>query len=201
MATSSPPPSAPNLGPVQAKYSDPSALVQFANRRFFAALGDMLRSVRARSILDAGCGEGEILGRLEGQAIFGLDFDIDRTLIAKSRVPEVALNAGDVQRLPFDDASFDLVLMLEVLEHVGDPREALAEAARVSRRYLLASVPHEPWWRIGNMLRLKYLRQFGNTPEHLHHWSAGGFKNFIADSFEVVQVKQPFLWTFVLAQK
>lgn len=201
MATAHPPPSAPNLGPTQTKYSDPSPLVRFANQRFFDALSEMLRSVRVQSVLDAGCGEGEILSRLGSTRAFGVDRDFQRVAIASSRTASGGLSAADVQRLPFPADSFDLVVMLEVFEHVGDPQEALAEIARVSGQYILASVPNEPWWRIGNMLRLKYLREFGNTPEHLHHWSTSGFKSFISDSFHVIQVRRPFLWTFILAQK
>lgn len=200
-STRPPPTSAPNLAPTQAKYTDPSPLVQFANARFFRALGEMLGSVNARSILDAGCGEGEILGRLQGTRAFGVDIDLERVGFAQDRISGGGLGVADVQRMPFHSESFELVLMLEVFEHVGDPQAALAEAARVTKRYLLASVPNEPWWRIGNMLRLKYLRDFGNTPEHIQHWSVGGFKRFISNSFTVLEVKKPFLWTFVLAEK
>ena len=193
--------SAPNLGPTQTKYTDRSSLVRFANQRFFSALGEMLGSVRAKSILDAGCGEGEILERIESTSAFGVDLDQQRVSIARSRNSNGTLGVADVQRLPFHDRAFDLVLMLEVFEHVGDPAQALSEVARVTDRYLLASVPNEPWWRIGNMMRLKYLRAFGNTPEHLHHWSTRSFRRFIARSFQVIQVRRPFLWTFILAQK
>jgi SAM-dependent methyltransferase len=200
-SSSRPPESAPNLAPTQAKFTDPSPMVRLANDRFFRALGEMLGSVGARSILDAGCGEGEILGRLQVTQAFGVDIDIERVSVAQGRISGGGLGVSDVHRLPFPSESFDLVLMLEVFEHVGDPQEALAEVARVSGQYLLASVPNEPWWRIGNMLRLKYLRDFGNTPEHLNHWSSGSFRRFISNSFEVIQIKRPFLWTFILAKK
>jgi hypothetical protein len=63
------------------------------------------------------------------------------------------------------------------------------------------SVPHEPWWRLGNMARLKYLRQWGNTPGHINHWSRGGFRQQVGKYFRVLRVTNPFLWTFVLAEK
>jgi ubiquinone/menaquinone biosynthesis C-methylase UbiE len=200
-STRRPPTSAPNLAPTQAKYRDTSPLVQFANARFFRALGEMLGSAAARSILDAGCGEGEILSRLQGTQAFGVDIDLERVGLARDRISGEGLGVADIQRMPFPSESFELVLMLEVLEHVGDPQAALAEAARVSKRYLLASVPNEPWWRIGNMLRFKYLQDFGNTPEHINHWSVGQFRRFISNSFTVLEVRKPFLWTFVLAEK
>jgi len=160
----------------------------------------MVGQVRAGTILDAGCGEGVILSNLQSPTRYGMDIDIARVLEAKSVVGSGGLTAGDVHRLPFPTKSVDLVLMMEVFEHLGDPQAALAEVARVSRRYILASVPNEPWWRIGNMLRLKYLKGFGNTPEHLNHWTSRGFRRFISGSFNVLEVRRPFLWTFVLAE-
>lgn len=195
------PESAPNLAPTQAKYADPNPLVQYANRRFMRTVFEMAEMVHVESILDAGCGEGTILNSLQSPISYGMDVDFERVLEAKSDVEGGRLAAGDVHRLPFPSESVDLVLMMEVFEHLGDPHAALAEVARVSRRYLLASVPNEPWWRIGNMLRLKYLKEFGNTPEHLNHWTSRGFRRFISGSFNVLEVRRPFLWTFVLAEK
>ena len=161
----------------------------------------MIGLVRAESILDAGCGEGVILSSLRRPTHYGMDIDFARVYEAKSVVGGGRLAAGDVHRFPFPAESFDLVLMMEVFEHLGDPQAALVEMARVSRRYLLASVPNEPWWRFGNMLRLKYLKDFGNTPEHLNHWTSRDFPRFLSDSFNVLEIRRPFLWTFVLAEK
>ena len=55
------------------------------------------------------------------------------------------------------DGTFDLVLAIEVLEHVPDPAAALAELARVARRDLIVSVPREPIWRVANLARGKYV--------------------------------------------
>ena len=51
----------------------------------------------------------------------------------------------------------------------------LAEMARVSARHLLVSVPREPLWRALNVARGAYLRDLGNTPGHVNHWSKRGF--------------------------
>ena len=193
--------SAPNLAPTQAKYADKNPLVRFANQRLFRALTQMLGQISVHSILDGGCGEGVVMGRLRAPRIVGVDLDPKRAILARSSHPEARIAIADVQRLPFAHACLDLVIMVEVFEHVGDPEAALKEVARVSRKYLLASVPNEPWWRIGNMIRLKYLRNLGNTPEHIHHWSVGGFRRFVSQSFSVRELQRPFLWTFVLAEK
>ena len=92
-------------------------------------------------------------------------------------------------------------IILEVLEHVGEPDLVLREAYRVTSKYLLASVPNEPWWRIGNLARLKYIRDLGNTPEHINHWSVRSFKTLISEYFRILKVETPVLWTFILAEK
>ena len=198
------PRSSPNVAISQVKYTDPNPLLRFANQRFFGAIDSLLEPLSVGTVLYAGCGEGVILDRLNGRIgehVFGMDLDRARLSHGNPVMPSRSLVVGDIHQLPFATASFDLVLVLEVFEHVGDPQLALREAFRVGQRYLLASVPNEPWWRIGNMLRLKYLRQWGNTPEHIQHWNVWGFRRFIASLFSIVKLKTPFLWTFVLARK
>ena len=83
--------------------------------------------------------------------------------------------AGRAEELPFGDDEFDLVAAIETLEHVPDPERTLAEMARVARRHLLVSVPREPLWRALNVARGAYVRELGNTPGHVNHWSKRGF--------------------------
>ena len=56
-----------------------------------------------------------------------------------------------------------------------DPEHTVAEMARVALRHLLVSVPREPLWRGLNMARGAYLKDLGNTPGHLNHWSKRSF--------------------------
>ena len=196
--------SSENLAEFQAKYHDSSFLVRYANSRFFQTIDNFVRSITPKKILDIGCGEGIVLGQLRAShpvPVTGIDLDPARINLAKSQFGDLPFALGNANELPYKDNSFDLVLMLEVLEHVGLPDIVLREAHRVTSRYLLASVPNEPWWRIGNLARLKYIRDLGNTPEHINHWSVRSFKNFISGCFTVVKVETPVLWTFILAEK
>ena len=196
--------SSKNLAGYQGKYRDRSLFLRYANRRFFQTIDSLVGRLPYGSLLDAGCGEGMILKRLatNGHASYtGIDLDPARVALADQNSASGMLLVGNVQNLPFADNAFDLVLLLEVFEHVGDPDQALREVHRVARTYLLASVPNEPWWRIGNMVRLKYLHQWGNTPEHINHWSVRSFRRFLRDRFSITEVRTPLLWTFIVGEK
>ncbi|MFN6119018.1 MAG: class I SAM-dependent methyltransferase, partial [Actinomycetes bacterium] len=106
---------------------------------------------------------------------------------------------ADATRLPFADRTFDLVMAIEVLEHVPQPDAALRELARVCSATLVASVPFEPIWRAGNMARRRYLGDWGNTPGHVNHWTRRSFARFVGTRFTVRDVASPLPWTMVRA--
>ena len=80
---------------------------------------------------------------------------------------------------------------------ITDPA-ALAELSRVCSGAFIASVPFEPIWRVGNLARRRYVRDLGNTPGHLNHWSKASFVRMLARHGEIVAVRSPFPWTMVL---
>ncbi|MFQ5526411.1 MAG: class I SAM-dependent methyltransferase [Thermoanaerobaculia bacterium] len=86
------------------------------------------------SLLDVGCGDGRLaaeLGRLcPGIEVRGIDVDV-RPEVA------VAVEPFDGERLPFEDRSFDTVMMVDVLHHTEDPLRLMRETARVSRKSVL----------------------------------------------------------------
>jgi SAM-dependent methyltransferase len=87
-------------------------------------------------VLDCGCGAGDYVGALvaRGADAFGVEFDARKLAagLVSGRLAE-RLSAGDLEALAFPDASFDVALANEVLEHVPDDRAALAEIRRVLR--------------------------------------------------------------------
>jgi len=84
-------------------------------------------------ILDVGCGVGMYV-RAFGEFsphVYGVDIDLERARQAGGVSPRVSV--APAERLPFPDESFDVVLLHEVIEHVDDDAQALAEACRVTR--------------------------------------------------------------------
>lgn len=105
---------------------------------------DLLRVVRGldvRTILDVGCGSGENLAALarEGRyTLTGTDLSPQALELTSLKVPDATTVVLDVQRdrLP---TRYDLVMSIQVLEHLPDDRAALANMAAMSSRYVLAS--------------------------------------------------------------
>jgi len=96
--------------------------------------------------------------------------------------------------------SFEMVVCCEVLEHLEDPIRGLQALSDFGARWYLLSVPIEPLWRILNMMRGAYLKDFGNSPGHIQHWSKASFVRLVSSYFEVVEMKNPMPWTMLLCQ-
>jgi len=100
-------------------------------------------------VLDVGAGSGTFSNRLAARGFEVTSTDVtDEALdVLRTRVSGVVARA-DATSLPFPEASFDAVVLGEVLEHVEDDAGALAEAARVLRPHgvLALSVPRNPAW-------------------------------------------------------
>jgi protein-L-isoaspartate O-methyltransferase len=117
------------------------------------ALIDALSRLDFHAVLDVGCAEGYFMNVIRerfGAEVWGVD--ISTAALAKAHALYGLTVAGaDATRLPFADASFDLVYSTEVIEHVLEPEAMLAELRRVSRGTVIVTTPvsqradeHEP---------------------------------------------------------
>lgn len=185
------------------KYASKNPIEQKMMAGFFAALDRMLDGLSPKVVVEIGAGEGRITERLvdrfPGATVVGLDLP-DTNLAEEWDEIDVPMFFGDATRMPFVDDSIDLVVGLEVLEHVPQPERALADIARVCRGAAVLSVPREPIWRAGNMARGRYLGDLGNTPGHVNHWSARSFERFVGTRLHVTDTARPLPWTMVRAR-
>ncbi|MDQ6805777.1 MAG: class I SAM-dependent methyltransferase [Actinomycetota bacterium] len=188
------------------KYGSTNPIVRRLMRGFESALADLFAKAAPESVLDVGCGEGVLTYRwaqqLGGRRIVGMDLEDPklRSEWAGRQRPNLEYLATAGESLPFATGEFDLAAAIEVLEHVPDPRRTLAEMTRVCTRHVLVSVPREPLWRGLNVARGAYLRELGNTPGHLNHWSRRAFARLLGDYGEVIEARSPFPWTMLLVQ-
>jgi len=89
-----------------------------------------MKEIEAKNILDVGCGTGGNLTLFNGFVV-GLDISPQALEMARKRKPDAVLCRGEAENLPFKDESFDLVLALDLLEHLPDDIKGLSEMYRV----------------------------------------------------------------------
>jgi 2-polyprenyl-3-methyl-5-hydroxy-6-metoxy-1,4-benzoquinol methylase len=188
------------------KYGSTNPVVKRLMAGFNGALDDLFAKAAPRSLLDVGCGEGvltaEWAARLGDGRVVGIDLEdpkLNSEWAGRSR-PNLEFRAEEATSLSFADDEFDLACAIEVLEHVPRPEATVAEMARVASGHLLVSVPREPLWRGLNMARGAYLRDLGNTPGHVNHWSKRAFVSLLARYGKVEEARSPFPWTMLLVR-
>ena len=86
-------------------------------------------------LLDAGCGAGgaSLLARRLGASVTGVDASQGLLDLAGRRVPDAGFELGDLEALPFPDATFDAVIAASSIQYAEDPAEATRQLARVAK--------------------------------------------------------------------
>ena len=86
-------------------------------------------------LLDVGCGTGLALQLAAGHGarVTGLDAAKPMIDIARERLPHARLHVGDMEELPFDDGTFDVVTAFNAIQYAAEPKAAVTELARVTR--------------------------------------------------------------------
>jgi 2-polyprenyl-3-methyl-5-hydroxy-6-metoxy-1,4-benzoquinol methylase len=188
------------------KYGSTNPVVRKLMNGFESTLEELWRKAAPESILDVGCGEGVLTAQwadqLGSRRIVGIDLDDPKLKAewAKRQRANLEYRVEDATHLSFADGEFDMATAIEVLEHVPDPERTVSEMARVAKRWVLVSVPREPLWRGLNMARGAYLKDLGNTPGHINHWSKRSFVAMLSRYGTVEEVRSPFPWTMVLVR-
>jgi SAM-dependent methyltransferase len=143
------------------------------------ALVEFVRVHAGRSVLDLGCGLGGYSKRLEDLGFEVSAFDVIPEYVERARELGVDARMYDGERLPLDDGSVDTVILLEVIEHLDDPRALLAEAKRVARRGVLVSTPN-------------CTQSFGRVPVEFSHMLDVDHRQFFTESSLTALLEQVF---------
>ena len=172
--------------------------------RFHEKITKIIVDLQPTTMLDAGCGEGFVADILQtalpGAQITGFDVLDDSVKLAQRRNPRGTFATGDIYAIDHPDNSFDLVYCFEVLEHLHEPNKALAELARVASKYVVLSVPREPFFCLANAARGKNLDMTpkGSDPDHRNFWSQQAFGEFAGMSLNVIELTGSMPWTILV---
>jgi SAM-dependent methyltransferase len=145
------------------------------------------RLCTAKRVLDAGCGTGygsNILAESGATEVVGLDIDSAVLEAARESAHQlVSLEVGDVRKLPFADASFEVAVCFEVIEHVDEPGTVLDELRRVLRAegILLVSSPNRDVYPPGN-------------PHHKHEFRPDELARALSERFAHVRLIRQHDW-------
>ena len=130
-------------------------------RRIIRAELDRLALAPGARILDAGCGSGRTLEELVPYGeVQGIELDPVAAELAISR-GRGEVRIGRLEELPWEDAQFDLITCLDVIEHTPDDRVTLSELRRVSKpgAFLLVTVPaYQGLWSTHDVANHHYRR-------------------------------------------
>lgn len=142
------------------------------------------------TLLDVGCGSGLFLNHLRRHypSRFARLAGVDRSEAALARVQTEIFRSG-VEQLPFDDAEFDTVTCMEVLEHLPDVvyEHALLELARVAKQWIVVSVPYDENLAANRCVCPSCATSF-HPDYHVRSFDEGSLRSlFHAQSFEVVK--------------
>ena len=143
---------------------------------------------RGKRVLDLGCRTGALTRHfLEGNSVVGLD--VDPAALEKAAALGVEPVQADVEdQLPFEGASFDVVVAGELFEHLQFPDALVAEIRRVLRPggILAGSVPNA--FRVQSRLRFMRGRPPEDDPTHLRMFSPAAMRHLLA-GFERVELR------------
>lgn len=192
------------VGNTYDKYGSSNPVVKWMMAGFENALEELLEQSGGGTVHEIGCGEGRWTLSLaeRGFEVRGSDFSSQVIELAHANAKSRGIDPGlftskSIYNLDREDHA-DVIVCCEVLEHLENPKAGLEALHQITDKRLICSVPREPIWRMLNFARGKYIKDFGNTPGHLQHWSHRGFVNFVSTHFEIIEVRRPLPWTMLL---
>lgn len=190
------------------KYGTKNPISRYLMKGFIDSVNELVSIANVSDIHEIGCGEGHLSTILaktnKDRKVRASDFSFHVIEEAQNIAQKVGVNidfriASIHDLIPNEDAA-ELVVCCEVLEHLDDPNGAMDKLAKLARPYLLLSVPREPIWRILNIMRGKYIRNFGNTPGHMQHWSKMGVLRMVERYVDILEIRTPLPWVIALCR-
>lgn len=156
-------------------------------RRHETVYAWLLDRCRDSVVLEAGCGEGYGAGQIAEVAgkVIGIDYDALTAAHAGATYPKVSAMRGDLAQLPLKDESVDVIVCLQVIEHLQDQPGFVAECARVLKPggLLFMSTPNRltfsPLWEPGTP---------HVNPFHTRELSADELIDLMSEKFDVEEV-------------
>ena len=191
---------------VEGHDSQVTGVVGYFYRMYRAEVLARVDGVAGRRILEVGCGEGMMF---DGTQTTPVQMDVSMTRVARAVGKSRYLLCADGYQLPFASGSFDVVLLVAVLEHTREPWRILKEARRVLTKggRAIMVVPNDVTMSAGRLVLRKFPIRYPDhltftTPRRMRRWLSDGFR--ITEAFHLPLRPLPFavnLYHFVVAER
>jgi hypothetical protein len=188
------------------KYAARGRVRRWLIRRFVRSLFELIEaSGPVSSVLEVGMGEGFVSGllldRFPRARFSGVDASGEDIARVRSRFPRIAATVGTAYDLSdVAGTPHDLILCIEVLEHLDAPERAVDSIANARPRRAVVTVPHEPFFRLSNLAAGKNVRRFGNDPEHIQQFRPRSLRTLLERRFEVLALRGSYPWLLALVR-
>lgn len=188
------------------KHTSSSTLQRALIDKFHSKITSIVKSLEPETLIDCGAGEGFVaevlLTEMPALQITGFDVLPESVELAQLRNPRANFSTGSIYDIEQEDNSFDVAVAFEVMEHLHEAEKALAEMARVASKYVVLSVPHEPFFCLANAARGKNLDidPKGSDPDHRNFWGREDFGKFVSQHLDVVTLTGSMPWTICVGK-
>ncbi|MHB9033909.1 MAG: class I SAM-dependent methyltransferase [Anaerolineae bacterium] len=182
------------------KYGNP--LKRVFIDRFMRQVTLEVQGFNPSRILDIGCGEGYFTAHLSQQipaAITGLDIDQAKIERARQRCPQHTFLQADLFSADLSSLKPDLLLAMEVLEHLAAPQQALQRFRELAPAAIL-TVPQEPWFSLMSLAGGNYVKNLGRHPDHVNAWSTASFHRLLIPYYPSVRIRVSIPWIIAVCE-
>jgi len=175
------------------KFRFPRSLVHRRIQRFLR--GYLEAALPGTRVLDAGCGNGIETGPYAGRLrVLGFDYQRAYAVCCARRYPDATYAIADLSHLPVADGCFDLIVMNQVIEHLKNPVEVIAELARVlaAGGRLLVATPNYggmAWPLVEATYHRWFSGEFNVDDNHVMRYRAETLRNHMSSSLVVERVE------------
>jgi ubiquinone/menaquinone biosynthesis C-methylase UbiE len=165
------------------------ALFRWVDVRKRAAIRAYVGKRQNLQVLDLGCGSAAVSSAfVRDNNIFGVD--PDAALLETARQRGLSTSVGTFESIPFDAGRFDIVLMIDTLEHVDSRERTLAEVRRVlaANGGFLAITPNyaSPLWNVAEPIALRLSGR--NASGHVSPFTGESLRYWLERSFSTVTI-------------
>jgi len=171
--------------------------------RFMRRVERELHALDVRTILDIGCGEGYFIEYLSDRmnvAVTGVDIDPAKIEAARRKAPQHTFVCADLFSADLAYEQAGLLLAMEVLEHLDDPKRALRRITQLAPAAIL-TVPHEPFFSIASFLGGNYIKTMGRHPDHVNAWSPTTLRTLLTPYYRSIEVQRSFPWIIAICRQ